>query len=218
MRNRERIREAATVVFRRSGMSTPLDEVAAEAGVSKGTIYHRFTSRAGLVDAVVETEIEHRFQRVFDDVMIIQDPGQRLTAYLTRMWQLEYDEPMVCDVLAQVCPDSTKMQHVCRLASELACRLLTDAQAQGAVRADLTPADLYHLLWSVAVALRQGPLPEQHDFLRRCQYQLDGIRWVISAVTAAPHDTRAGAPSPVRTSAKRAESSRECLTKVASIG
>ncbi|ODU06731.1 MAG: hypothetical protein ABS81_03690 [Pseudonocardia sp. SCN 72-86] len=176
-------------------MSTSLDEIATQAGVSKGTIYHRFASRAGLVDAVVEAEIEHRFQGVFDAVTAIQDPGRRLNAYLTGMWQLEYEDPMVCDVLAKVCPDSAKVQALCRRAAELACQLLDEAQSQGSVRADLTPADLYHLLWSIAVLLRQGPLPEHHDFQRRCQHQLDGIRPVVAAGVADPPHRRVGSPS-----------------------
>ncbi|WP_332879900.1 helix-turn-helix domain-containing protein, partial [Kineosporia rhizophila] len=44
-RNVEGIRRAALDVFRSGGLTIPLEEVAKAAGVSKGTIYHRFGSR-----------------------------------------------------------------------------------------------------------------------------------------------------------------------------
>lgn len=42
----------------------PLEEVAKAAGVSKGTIYHRFGSRRGLIDAVVDELVAERMQAI----------------------------------------------------------------------------------------------------------------------------------------------------------
>lgn len=48
------IREAATRVFLREGYGASMDVVAAEAGVSKQTVYHHFGSKEGLFRAIVE--------------------------------------------------------------------------------------------------------------------------------------------------------------------
>ncbi|MFF0038891.1 TetR/AcrR family transcriptional regulator [Streptomyces mirabilis] len=48
--NESRVREAAMLVFEERGSAMTMDDVAAEAGVSKGTVYNTFGTRQGLVD------------------------------------------------------------------------------------------------------------------------------------------------------------------------
>ena len=75
-RDVEGIRWAALEVFRDSGLGTPLDDVARAAGISKGTIYHRFGSRQGLVDAIVEELVAERFKGIVTRVQALDDPGE----------------------------------------------------------------------------------------------------------------------------------------------
>lgn len=54
-RNRQRVLEAAERLFREQGAcNVSMDEVAAAAGVGKGTLYRRFKDQAGLALAVLE--------------------------------------------------------------------------------------------------------------------------------------------------------------------
>ncbi|MGV2984243.1 helix-turn-helix domain-containing protein [Microbacterium sp. AGC85] len=48
------MRAAAMELFRANGLETPLERIAERAGVTKGTIYHRFGSRQGLIDDVID--------------------------------------------------------------------------------------------------------------------------------------------------------------------
>ncbi|MFE9446396.1 TetR/AcrR family transcriptional regulator [Streptomyces sp. NPDC006602] len=48
--NESRVREAAMLVFEQRGNAMTMDDVAAEAGVSKGTVYNTFGTRQDLVD------------------------------------------------------------------------------------------------------------------------------------------------------------------------
>ncbi|MGR0218628.1 TetR/AcrR family transcriptional regulator [Agromyces sp. ZXT2-6] len=48
--NEAKVRQAAEVVLKRVGSAMTMDEVAAEAGVSKGTVYSTFGSRNQLLD------------------------------------------------------------------------------------------------------------------------------------------------------------------------
>lgn len=56
-RNREKVLAAARRLFSKRGVgNVTIDEIAREAGVSKGTVFHRFGDRAGLVMALVDDE------------------------------------------------------------------------------------------------------------------------------------------------------------------
>jgi AcrR family transcriptional regulator len=51
--------EAAMAVIRREGPGASMDQIAAEAGVSKPILYRHFTDRAGLVEAVGRYSVAH---------------------------------------------------------------------------------------------------------------------------------------------------------------
>jgi AcrR family transcriptional regulator len=56
-RNRERILAAARRLFDEHGVgNVTIEQIAREAGVGKGTVFHRFGDRAGLVMALVDDE------------------------------------------------------------------------------------------------------------------------------------------------------------------
>src|SRR5690606_32781513 len=80
-RNVEGIRTAALDVFRERGLNSPLEEVARAAGVSKGTIYHRFGGRQGLIEAVVEELVAERIRGIGTAAGEIADPVERFEHY-----------------------------------------------------------------------------------------------------------------------------------------
>jgi len=62
---RERLLDAASKVFARKGFAaTSLDEVAEEAGVTKGAVYSNFDSKEDLVRAVLDERLEQRFREL----------------------------------------------------------------------------------------------------------------------------------------------------------
>lgn len=52
--NRERVLAAARRLFAERGQAVTMEEVAAEAGVGKGTLYRRYPNRAALAEAVLD--------------------------------------------------------------------------------------------------------------------------------------------------------------------
>ena len=133
-RNVEGIRLAALDVFRTGGLNTPLDEVARAAGVSKGTIYHRFGGRQGLIDAVVEELFAERIAGIITEVGAIEDPVERFESYLRQIWLVSFDEPAANDVLLRAQPGSGMLMALCERASEVVGGFLADAQATGRIR------------------------------------------------------------------------------------
>ncbi|MEU4239812.1 helix-turn-helix domain-containing protein [Actinoplanes sp. NPDC026619] len=174
-RNVEGIRRAALDVFRTGGLTTPMDEVARAAGVSKGTIYHRFGSRRGLIDAVVDELVAERIRAIVEEVEALDEPLPRLELYLRRIWLLQFDEPAANDVLMRALPDSEPLSMLCDHACEFARGLLRDAQAAGAIRADLTPEDLTHLILERGAIVRACPHQSRADYERRLGFVLRGL-------------------------------------------
>ena len=175
-RNVEGIRRAALDVFRTGGLTIPLDEVARAAGVSKGTIYHRFGSRRGLIDAVVDELVAARINDIIDAVDALDGPLLRFEQYLLRTWLLQYDEPAANDVLMRVLPDSEPLTCLFDRACHFGARLLADAQAAGVVRADITPEDLNYLILERGVIVRSCDQQTRADYQRRLDFVLRGLR------------------------------------------
>jgi AcrR family transcriptional regulator len=69
-RNREKVLAAARELFEQRGVANvTIDEIARAAGVGKGTVFHRFGDRAGLVMALVDDE-----ERALQERILRGDP------------------------------------------------------------------------------------------------------------------------------------------------
>ena len=86
LRNREKILSAAGELFARDGVeAVTMDAVARAAGVSKGTVFSRFGSRAGLAMALLdeaERDLQERLLRGRAPLGPGAEPAQRLGAFL----------------------------------------------------------------------------------------------------------------------------------------
>lgn len=91
-RNRELLIEAAQRLFAERGVeAVSMDAVAQAAGVGKGTVFRRFGSRAGLLQALLdrdETELQQRFMFGAPPLGPGGDPVVRLTEYGKARMQL----------------------------------------------------------------------------------------------------------------------------------
>ncbi len=174
--NVEVIRQAALEVFRANGLTSPLEEVARVAGKAKGTIYHRFGSRAGLIDSVIDELVATQVDEIIRDVGALEAaPAERFEQYLLRVWSLQFDEPAANDVLLRVSPDSEVLIALCDRARTFALELLGGAQSSGRIRRDLTEDDLHGVIWERGVIARQTD-SSRAEYLRRCEFVLRGLR------------------------------------------
>src|SRR5918999_1742853 len=92
LRNREKVLAAARRLFEERGVgNVAIDEIAREAGVGKGTVYHRFGDRAGLVIALVDDEeraLQDRILRGPPPLGPGAPPADRLLALLDALVDL----------------------------------------------------------------------------------------------------------------------------------
>ena len=146
VRNRERLLAVARETFATEGLSVSLDEIARRAGVGPGTLYRHFPTKESLFEAVVH----HRLLRLLEGARALRDaadPGAALFGFLEQMVEeaapkmdlVQALERSGVDVRRSAAPTGPDLR------SEVG-HLLARAQAQGAVRPDLTTDDLMALL------------------------------------------------------------------------
>ncbi|GAA3530992.1 TetR/AcrR family transcriptional regulator [Amycolatopsis ultiminotia] len=175
-RNTEQIRRAAVDAFRGRGLTVPLEEVAKAAGVSKATIFNRFGGRIGLIEAVIEEVVANELYAIIDRTRTIEDAGERTAYYVTAIRDLQYRQPAANDIMLQGYPYSPQLMDICHAAGEINEELVAAGRVSGALRPELTVADLHALIRDTALALKHGTHPERGDYDRRTTFFLDGIR------------------------------------------
>ncbi|WP_374467444.1 TetR/AcrR family transcriptional regulator [Ferrovibrio sp.] len=138
---RERILKAAAKVLVAGDGQCEIADVARAAGVSAGLSYHYFTSKAGLIAAVVEAFYD-RFEAAVMDVNPKPGAtwGERERLRLDRMVAFHYAEPLAPLILTRLSrtPEVAAVEAT-RLARHiaLAARNIEIAQKRGEIPADL---------------------------------------------------------------------------------
>jgi AcrR family transcriptional regulator len=151
VRNRERVIAAAAEVFREKGDAAVVPEIAARAGVGKGTVYRCFPTKDHLV-AAVAIERARWFEREAREAAADPDPWAAFTAFMTRVAEAHCGDRGMVFSMAQglELPDLLAARAD---AHEALRELMDRAIAAGAMRADAEPEDLKLLLRGVASSL-----------------------------------------------------------------
>ncbi len=175
--NRERLLRSARDAFADEGAAASLQGIARRAGVGVGTLYRHFPTRADLIGAVFEDEVE-RWLEASRQALAIEEPWDALRAYLLSILELQAENGMLADVLSG---DGRAREAQAELAV-FAEFVLERARAVGAIRPDFTLADLEMLVWSFK------PLLEATDnaWRRHLAVVLDGLHCDDPTPYAAP--------------------------------
>jgi AcrR family transcriptional regulator len=140
-RNRQRILRAAATVFTERGLSASLDEVARQAGVGVGTVYRRFPDKAALIDALFQERIDMLIElaeRAEDE----PDSWVALVTFLERAAEMMTSDRGLRQMLMYAAHGHHRAVYARDRMRPAAARLLSRAQADGRVRADLGPTDV----------------------------------------------------------------------------
>jgi AcrR family transcriptional regulator len=157
--NIAKLHAAALDVFLAKGLDASLNEIARAAGVSVGTLYNRFGSREGIIDAVIPDVAGARLQGLAADVMRKQTPRQRLEAFVHGMTRLQRDDPALNDAILRRFPDAVALLGVCDRTAALGQELVRDVHADGSLSPDFTEGDLFCRLWLAGTASREPAAP-----------------------------------------------------------
>ena len=159
-RSRERILEVAR---RSDPKDLRLNEVAREAGVGVATVYRHFPTAHALVEELTVEALE-RLGEVADAASADTDPRHGFETALRTVVDLHLEAGGLQAVLLA---NEDISERVATLKAAIFTALgdvLARAQESGAVRPDVTTAQVEHLICGIEHAIRLGP-PEDRDVL-----------------------------------------------------
>lgn len=156
-RNRRLLLEAAQDAFAEEGVAVSLDLIARRAGVGPGTLYRHFPTKEALFEAVVHERMRHLLARARESAAA-DDAGAAFFGFVAHLVHQAAPKQDLVDALVGTGVDvRTALASTAAELREAAGRLLARAQHCGAVRPDLTAADLMALLSGLLCALRAHP-------------------------------------------------------------
>lgn len=182
-RNREKILDAARQGFADHGMAVPLQRIAAEAGVSVGTLYHHFTDRDHLVDQALLPLVEQSVARARQ---ALSDPDVQgaLFAHLESIAAWQARDRAFTDICVTSLPPDCAIEQAKAEGHRLTEELVERSQRAGVLRDDVTLADIGLLVWSVVKATEGVRSSEPEAWRRHLHIVLDGLR--PAAATTLP--------------------------------
>jgi AcrR family transcriptional regulator len=174
VRNRERVLEAARLVFSQGGTEAGLASVARQAGVGIGTLYRHFPTREALYEAVYRREVEQLVELAHQ---LAAEPRrmQGLRRLLQALVQLVATKKGMATALALAAHKPPElMAFTTGRLNEAIGMLLHPTAAAGEVRADIAPEDLLRTVVGLCY-LQEGP-GWQVQVMRLLDVFLDGMR------------------------------------------
>jgi AcrR family transcriptional regulator len=167
--NRQRLLDAAEVVFADHGLDAGVEEVARVAGVGVGTLYRRFPTKDALIAELVRELLTEVLDLATSSLGMPDGAGLEYFLYSTAAAQATHR-----GCLARLWDDEQTTQLKKRVRAAMT-RLLAQAQHHHRVRADATPTDLDLVFWSLR-GIIQAAGPDETLWRRQLAIMLAGLR------------------------------------------
>jgi AcrR family transcriptional regulator len=155
-RNRQRILDAAAVVFAERGLRGSHDDIAREAGVGVGTVYRRFPDKEQLIDALFEDRMSE-VAAVADEALAMADPWAGLVHFMVAGQELQSADRGLKELMLSAEHGADRVARARDRIAPIVQQVLTRAQEAGVVRDDVALTDLpliQHSLGAVTDATR----------------------------------------------------------------
>jgi AcrR family transcriptional regulator len=174
VRNRERVLEAAKLVFSAGGPDASLEAVAKRAGVGIGTLYRHFPTREALFEAVYRREVQ-QLGDLAETLKSEPDPVDALRRWLRANVEFVATKKGMLAALALAMHNSSELTAYSfeRLTKAVGA-LLDRAVAAGTIRNDISPEDLLRAL--VGMCYFHDQPGWQKSVVRLLDVLVDGLR------------------------------------------
>ena len=174
IRNRERVLEAAKVVFSAGGAEASLEAVARAAGVGIGTLYRHFPTREALFEAVYRREVQ-QLADLAEQLKQEAKPIDALRQWMRSIVKFVATKKGMSAALTLAVDKNSKLfsSSADRLARTVG-GLLDRAIAAGEIRDDISPEDLLRAV--VGMCYMHDQPGWQTSVLRLVDVFVDGLR------------------------------------------
>lgn len=175
-RNYERLVAVARDAFAEHGADASLDDIARRASVGPGTLYRHFPNRDALLAAVLGDWVEEVRAEAESGLADTDDPAGALDRWLRRLLRhVTTYNGLAAAIVASSRDPHSALATACQPMHSTGRALVERAQRAGAVRADVTAADIHRLVHAIAMATES--LPDRHaTAARMLSIALAGLR------------------------------------------
>jgi AcrR family transcriptional regulator len=171
-RNYEKVLAAAREAFAEGGEATSLEEIARRAGVGIGTLYRNFPNRQALLEAVYVDEVEEVCRSAAE--LADAEPWEAFNGWVDRLiGYLATKRALAAELLDYMDQDASLFKACRTSLFEAGQPLLQRAQEAGAVRPDVTIADVIQMLAGIGKIPTLDPAQRDHIL----RVALDGLRY-----------------------------------------
>lgn len=174
-RNLERIREAATRVFRDRGLDASHEVIAREADLSVGTVYRRFPDREQLIDSLFEGELE-AIVAVAEEALELEDPWAGVVHLFTGTFELAAQNVGLRQLITGSRHGAGKVERTRERLAPLAVQIIERARSAGAIRPDAAPQDVPITAVMLNPLIDAGRRDAPDLWRRHLALLLDGLR------------------------------------------
>jgi AcrR family transcriptional regulator len=150
--NRERVLAAARLVFAEHGLDALIPDVAARAGVGKGTVYRHFPTKEALVQALLDDYWRH-LEELLEQALASADPWAGFVSLIQGIFAIKEEHRAACDILMASPAERPKPPLSGRLHEALATLFLR-AQEAGSIRRDVPVEAVPVMLRSLSAAVK----------------------------------------------------------------
>jgi AcrR family transcriptional regulator len=142
---------AALQLFVESGYAaTRLEDVAAHAGVSKGTLYLYFENKEELFKAVVRENVVARISQARELVGLFRGPREQLLRELVQRWWQQYGQTPAAGLSKLIMAESGNFPEIARFFVDEVIepwhRLYAEVIAEGIERGEFRPVDIEYFV------------------------------------------------------------------------
>ena len=177
LRNRQRLLDAADAMFREHGVEVGVGEIAAAAGVGRGTLFRNFASKDELIAAVLAERIGEVL--AIGRELLENDPDDAGVAFsfvAELVARQEENRALLQTVIEDSLVVAPELERAHLAMMDLLEALLARGRAAGAIRPEATAADLMMLIKGLCMhPAAERPLPPE-TILRH----LDLVRAALS--------------------------------------
>ncbi|MEU4692268.1 helix-turn-helix domain-containing protein [Actinoplanes sp. NPDC023714] len=172
-RNRALLLTAAEEAFAEHGMDASVADIAARAGIGKGTVFRHFPTKDDLLAAVMLDRMD-ALTAAGRGLLESADPGAALLEFLTLAADRQQRNDMT--VLQQANAVNARLTEARTAMFTLIDRLVTRARDAGAIRPDITGADVVLLMCAPGHVAGFAPNPVPDLWRRYLSIIFDGLR------------------------------------------